>query len=495
MTEAFLKIILISFVYNIGAHGQEVNDRYYPRYHLAPPYGWMNDPNGFCDYNNEYHLFYQHNPNSSLTSTLVHWGHAKSPDLVSWTHLPIAMYPDQWYDAGGVFSGSALVENDTMHIFYTGNVNLEGETPDHANRQAYATSSDGVTFTKYAGNPIIPGDDRQPNFRDPKVWKHEDTYYMVLGNSYNNDSLGRVLLYSSTDKINWTEVSVLDQSTGTLGYMWECPDFFELDGKYVLLFSPQGVAAQGDKYKNLYQTGYILGDFDYSTLKFTPTSEFKELDHGHDVYATQTVLDNQGRRIVIAWFDMWDQNYPERYDGFTGLMTLPRELKLSSDGTIIQKPVEEMSRAQGRSLIPGRGHRGSSRVYTLRDKAGEINVHADASNDLNLYIESGSVRVSLSYDAAKGQVTLNRGGTDGVRRTEWKPSGQLKWRIFVDASSIELFCGEGEVTFSSRFFPDGPIKVRLGQQSRAEHISVQEIVRTVPHGGHDNERWHVCVGG
>ncbi|XP_047999515.1 sucrose-6-phosphate hydrolase-like [Leguminivora glycinivorella] len=491
MAATFLKItvtLLLSF--SIISNGQDVKDRYYPRYHLAPPYGWMNDPNGFSVFNNEYHLFYQHNPNSSFTSTVVHWGHAKSPDLVHWEHLPIALYPDQWYDAGGVFSGSTLVENDTMHVFYTGNINLEGQTPSTANKQAYATSTDGVTFTKYEGNPIIPAEDRQPNIRDPKVWKHNDTYYMVLGNSYNNDTLGRVLLYSSTDKINWKEESIIDQSNGTMGYMWECPDFFELGGKFVLLFSPQGLAAEGDKYQNLYQTGYILGDFDYSTLKFTPTSEFKELDHGHDVYATQTVLDNDGRRIVVAWMDMWDRNYPESSDGFTGLMTLPRELTLSSDGIIIQKAVDGISKAKGRNLHPFKSfkHR-HSRMYILRNKAGEINVHADGSKDFKLYIGSGRVQVSISYDADKGQVTLDRGGTDGVRRTEWKPDGQLKWRIFVDASSIELFCGEGEVTFTSRFFPEGPVEVRLAQQSRAEHVSVHEIQRTVPHGGYYNKHW------
>ncbi|KAI8439922.1 hypothetical protein MSG28_001378 [Choristoneura fumiferana] len=462
-------------------HGRDetslVLDRYYPRYHLAPPYGWMNDPNGFCFFNNEYHLFYQYNPNSSLAPGTAHWGHAKSTDLYHWEQLPIALYPDQWYDKNGVFSGSALVENATMYIFYTSNLNHPDETPAFEEHQILATSTDGVNVVRSENNPIINGSDRQPNFRDPKVWKHEDTYYMVLGNSFvsNDITLGRALLYSSADMTSWTEVAILGESNGTMGYMWECPDFFELDGKFVLLFSPQGVDAQGDSYKNLYQTGYIVGDFDYSTLKFTPTSEFKELDHGHDFYATQTILDPQGRRIVIGWFDMWDQNYPEGNDGFTGLMTIARELKLTSNG-LLQQPLEETARARGRIQHTGRDAHG--REYTLKDKAGEVNVLAEKSNDLKLYIESESAKVSITYDAANGQVILDRGGTDGVRRTEWKPEVTLKWQIFIDASSIELFCGEGEVTFSSRFFPDGPVRVRLAQSSRVSHISVNDMKRT-----------------
>ncbi|XP_063362902.1 sucrose-6-phosphate hydrolase-like [Cydia amplana] len=447
----------------------KVLDRYYPRYHFAPPYGWMNDPNGFSIFNNEIHLFYQYNPYTSYDTGIAHWGHAISKDYFHWQHQPIAMYPDEWYDATGVFSGSALIENETMYLFFTGNVKYPGETPDHINRQALAMSTDGVTFTKYVNNPIINGSTSMPDLRDPKVWEHEGTYYMVLGNSLN-DTYGRVLLYSSNDKISWDNVSVLAESNGTLGYMYECPDFFEVDGKYVLLFSPQGIEPSGDKYHNLYQTGYIIGDFDYSTHTFTPTSEFVELDHGHDFYATQTIIDNFGRRIVIAWFDMWEQNYPEASDGFTGIMTIPRELRILN-GNLVQIPVGEISDIKGKQVSAINGN------YTLRYKAGEVNVLADGCQDFELYIVSDNVKVTISYDAANGKVTLDRGGTDGVRRTDWRPAGQLNWRIFVDASSIELFCGEGEVTFSSRFFPKGAVVIYQGGEAVLE---VRNIVRTMP---------------
>lgn len=456
----------------------EVNDRYYPRYHLAPPYGWMNDPNGFSVYRNEYHLFYQYSPNSSLSPGIAHWGHAKSEDLFHWKHLPIAMYPDQPYDKSGVFSGSAIIEDDTMYLLYTGNVNHPDDNPDHEQHQCLATNEENsdTAFVKYSKNPIIQGTEHQPNFRDPKVWKHEDAYYMVLGNSFQNNSLGRVLLYKSTDKINWSEVSVLHESNGTLGYMWECPDFFELNGYYVLLFSPQGVEPQGDKYRNLYQVGYFVGKFDYETYKFVSLTEFVELDHGHDFYATQT-MEVAKRRILIAWFDMWEQNYPEGPDGFTGCMTIPRELTLNRNLKLIQKPIRELQAIKGRVLRSGRGNKGDS--VTLPDKAGEVEIETRRGEDVEVMFEGGNSTVILTYDASNKTITLDRSDNDGIRRTKWRPRRNFIWKLYVDASTIELFTGDGKVTFSSRFFPDGPITVRLGNNAKTRQFKVTAIRRTI----------------
>ncbi|XP_045459426.1 sucrose-6-phosphate hydrolase-like [Melitaea cinxia] len=439
----------------------------------------MNDPNGFCKFENEYHLFYQHNPDSSTAPGDISWGHAKSNDLFHWEHLPIAMHPDQDYDRSGVFSGSALVENNTMYLFYTGHVNHPGESPDHIERQALATSTDGINFIKYENNPIILAEEHQPDIRDPKVWKHGNTYYMVLGNSFNNSTLGRVLLYTSKDKISWNQVSIIDESNGTLGYMWECPDFFELNGHFVLLFSPQGVKPEGDKYKNLYQTGYIIGDFDYSTNTFKPLQEFQELDHGHDFYATQTILDNSGRRIVIAWMDMWEKKYPEQDDGFNGQMTIPRVLFLTRSGRIIQKPVREVKRVQGKTIHSRKADGGTS--VLLNNNAAEVSIIASKSNDLELFIESrnSSKAVSIMFDSRNGKVSLDRGGDDGLRRTDWQPKDNLRMKIYIDASSIEVFCGKGEVTFSSRFFPEGPVQVRLGDESTVKLLQVVDLKQTV----------------
>lgn len=487
MTAALSTYLLLSlFVCCVYAN---YTYKYYPTYHFGPlissatQVGWMNDPNGFCIFNNTYHFFYQHNPYSSVSPGTVHWGHAKSYDLVNWEHLPVALYPDQWYDKGGVFSGSALVENDVMYLYYTGNINHPDKIPDHEQHQILVTSNDGETFTKSEKNPIIIGADRQPNFRDPKVWKHQDTYYMVLGNSYNNDTLGRVLLYSSTDKLTWKEVSVLAQSDGFLGYMWECPDFFEINGRFVLLFSPQGVKAQGDNYNNLYSTGYMVGNFDYNTHKFEVSHQYKELDHGHDFYATQTIVNKEGELVLVAWMDMWDQNYPEGADGFTGQLTIPRVLKLTRDGRLLQEPLKAIDEAAGRRLFEGQG-RGGTKIL-LENNTGKIKLRASSRRDFTVLIESQNANetVKITYQHRESRVILDRGGRDGVRRTRYRPILDLRMVIYIDHSSIELFCGRGEVTMSSRFFPTGPVTVGLSEESDAHDLLITDMIRTVPQPG------------
>ncbi|XP_050681621.1 sucrose-6-phosphate hydrolase-like [Leptidea sinapis] len=468
-------ILLIIFAF-ICFRNTYAENNFYPLFHLAPEFGWMNDPNGFCIFNKEYHLFFQYNPNSSYVPGIAHWGHAVSKDLIHWKHLPIAMYPDKWYDKDGVFSGSAIVEGGTMYIYYTGNVNLPNETPDHKQYQALATSTDGVNVIKYENNPIINGTQLQPDIRDPKVWKHGDKYYMVLGNSYNDGKLGRALLYISDDRINWEMVSVLAESDGSLGYMFECPDFFELDGYFVFLFSPQGIKPQGNKYRNLYQTGYIIGKFDYATNKFTVINNFREFDHGHDFYATQSQLDEDGNRVVIAWFDMWEENYPENAQGFTGHMTLPRIIRVTSDGRLIQTPVKSIASARGRNIYSGKMNSGE--IVYLKDNVGELLI-LFRFRDFEVLIESDSGSVKLSYDSKKRIVTLDRGGNDGIRRTSWRPKGKLMWKVYIDSSSIEFFCAEGKFAFSSRYFPSGSVRVRLAPNSEAEEFIVNEMKRTV----------------
>lgn len=476
--------ILTTFLLIYRAKAEITIGEYYPRYHLAPECGWMNDPNGFSYFKNEFHLFYQYNPLSALEPGTAHWAHAKTKDFVHWEHLPIAMYPNNTYDRNGVFSGSALVEKneqgkETMYLYYTAHINYADETPDHEETQALAISTDGVNVEKYKGNPIINVSSLQPDFRDPKVWKHGDTYYMVLGNKFQRDGadLGRALLFASKDRISgWKQVAILGESDGRLGYMWECPDFFQLNGRFVLLFSPQGVKPEGDKYKNLYQTGYIVGDFDYNSLKFKPLTEFRELDHGHDFYATQSILDKKGRRIVVAWLDMWETNYPEQQDGFTGQMTVPRVLTLTKDLRLLQRPVSEIRAA--RSNVARTGPASSGDAVILDDKAGEVNIRASASNDLKLHIEGGDASVLMYFNSTSRQISLDRGGEDGLRRTEWQPKGEVRILIYIDASSIEMFCGNGEVTMSSRFFPNGPVTVRLGN-CEVDQLRVINMKRTV----------------
>ncbi|CAB3223564.1 unnamed protein product [Arctia plantaginis] len=446
----------------------EINPRYKLHYHVTPPVGWMNDPNGFSFFNGEYHVFYQFYPYDSQWGPM-HWGHASSPDLVNWEQLPTALVPDEEM----CFSGSAIVKDDQLVLMYTGRVNTEVD-PFFYESQYLAFSDDGINFEKYEGNPVLPvALDGSPDFRDPKVWKHGDYWYVVIG-SKTPDDRGRVLLYRSPDMISWDFLNVLGESTGNMGYMWECPDFFEMNGRHILLMSPQGMEPVGDRYKNLHQTGYIIGTFDYETFEFVPEVDFQEIDFGHDFYATQTT-ENDGKRILIAWFGMWETPFPEAVDGWAGAMTIFRELVLHDD-RLLMKPVDAMTSLREETVWDGKFEEGEKISF---DKTLELIVTSDLNQKINIQItgSNGGDQILLQWDPDVRKVVVDRDGD--IRQVEWSPIDSKSMRIFLDASSMELFCGEGEVVFSSRIFPNGEwLVTNLSPQS--VDVVAYKLRRSVP---------------
>ncbi|GBP63051.1 Sucrose-6-phosphate hydrolase [Eumeta japonica] len=427
---------------------KNVNPRYRLTYHVSAPVGWINDPNGFSFYRGRYHLFYQYYPYDSKWGPM-HWGHVSSTDLATWEYLPTALIPEEEM----CFSGSAVVDdNDRLVLMYTGRLNTD-EDPFFTESQYLAFSDDGVNFTKYEGNPVLQSaPNGSPDFRDPKAWRHGDYWYVVIGSQ--NEGHGRVLLYRSPDLIQWEFLSVLGESEGDMGYMWECPDFFELDGKYVLLMSPQGLEAKGDRFMNLHQTGYIIGDFSYDTFEFTPIEEFKEIDFGHDFYAA-TTTEVDGRRLLIAWFGMWEREFPEAEDGWAGAMTIVRSLKLDDKNRLIMEPISEMESLR-QDLTQVKLQSGDSYDF---GKAVELLVTGSVDEKISLLFEGrdGGAFAEVSWNPAVGKVVIDRNDGD-IRQVEWEPADSFEWRIFLDTSSIELFCG-GEVVFSTRVYALGGWRV------------------------------------
>ncbi|CAB3254004.1 unnamed protein product [Arctia plantaginis] len=446
----------------------EINPRYKLHYHVTPPVGWMNDPNGFSFFNGEYHVFYQFYPYDSQWGPM-HWGHASSPDLVNWEQLPTALLPDEEM----CYSGSAIVKDDQLVLLYTAHVNTDID-PFYYESQYLAFSDDGINFEKYEGNPVLPvAPDGSPDFRDPKVWKHGDYWYVVIG-SKTPDDRGRVLLYRSPDMISWEFLNVLGESTGNMGYMWECPDFFEINGRHILLMSPQGMEPVGDRYKNLHQTGYIVGTFNYETFEFVPEVDFQEIDFGHDFYATQTT-ENDGKRILIAWFGMWETPFPEAVDGWAGAMTIFRELVLHGD-RLLMKPIDAMTSLREETVWDGKFEEGEKISF---DKTLELIVTSDLNQKINIQItgSNGGDQILLQWDPEVRKVVVDRDGD--IRQVEWSPIDSKSWRIFLDASSMELFCGEGEVVFSSRIFPNGEwLVTNLSPQS--VDVVAYKLRRSVP---------------
>ncbi|WP_319005568.1 sucrose-6-phosphate hydrolase [Metabacillus litoralis] len=434
-------------------------------YHVAPIANWMNDPNGFCYFKGEYHLFYQHHPFAPKWDTM-YWGHVKSKDLVNWEHLPPALAPGESYDKDGCFSGSAIEKDGKLYLMYTGNV-WTGDNYDEDLKQvqALAVSEDAIRFEKLSVNPVIaeaPEGDIHPfHFRDPKVWKHEENYYCVLG-SKTLDNIGQVLLYRSRDLMSWEFINVIAKGEGNFGYMWECPDLFELDNKDILVMSPQGVKPEGDRYHNLHQAGYVIGELDYDKGSLS-YGEFQLLDDGFDYYAPQTMLDHQGRRIVIAWMDMWESDMPTQEHGYTGAMTIPRVLELKNN-KLQSSPVKELEQLRRKET--------AYENVILNDELTLANIEGNclelditfemkqlATFGIRMRVDdSVGEETVLTYYGQKGIFEFDRNesgkGPGGIRKTTIPLiDNKLHLRIFIDKSSVEVFIHNGEYVMTGRIYP------------------------------------------
>ena len=278
-----------------------------PAFHLTPLTGWMNDPNGFCYYHGQYHLFYQYNPYDTEWDAM-HWGHAVSHDLLHWTYLPAALAPDASYDSYGCFSGSAAELPDGRHLLmYTGVRQEGGDKAKEYQTQCIAVG-DGTDYKKYEKNPVL-GSGALPeglspyDFRDPKIWRTEDGGYRCVVGARRQDKRGVLLQYESRDGFEWRYIGVLAENDGRFGLMWECPDFFPLDGKQVLFVSPQDMLPEGFEYHNGNGTVCLTGRMDGD--RFVEEHN-QAIDYGIDFYAPQTILTPDGRRVMIGWMQNWD---------------------------------------------------------------------------------------------------------------------------------------------------------------------------------------------
>ena len=433
------------------------NQRYRLGYHLMPSGGWMNDPNGFSYFQGWYHIFYQYYPYAAEWGPM-HWAHARSRDMLHWETLPAALKPDEKED--GCFSGSAVVYEGKLWLIYTGHHTPNEKDPeDFYQDQNIACSEDGIHFTKYEGNPVLrTPKDNTKHYRDPKVWQEGETFYMVLG-SQDLDHLGRALIYQSKDLLHWERVSILStaKSLETEGYMWECPDFFHLDGSDILLMSPQGLEADGDHFWNMNQTGYLIGHLD-PEKKTLRHEDFREIDHGHDFYATQTMLTPDGRRVMIAWMNAWDSPMHEIEDGWAGALTLPRELRVRS-GQLYQTPVVETIELRQETILSGSME--LEKDYNL-GRTAELQLMLEHPEPgVLLLLSDGNQLLQISLDTDQHRIIVSRSTKDGERAAVRKTSGSMRLQIFIDKSSAEIFVNDGELTFTERVYWQNDVQARL----------------------------------
>ncbi|WP_252315390.1 glycoside hydrolase family 32 protein [Sinobaca sp. H24] len=434
-------------------------------YHITAPAFWINDPNGFCYYNGEYHLFYQHHPYSVKWDNM-HWGHIKSRDLTHWEDLPVALAPSEPYDKDGCFSGSAIEKDGRLYLFYTGNI-WTGPDPDTDLKQSQclAISDDGITFTKYEHNPVISeapeGNIDPAHFRDPKVWEEDGMYYCILG-SKSRENTGQALLYKSSDLLNWEYISIVAKGTGNMGYMWECPDLITVNGQDMIVMSPQGVRPEGDLYHNLHQAVYLPGKLEADKENFQ-FEQFKLLDYGFDYYAPQTTLDAEGRRLMVGWMAMWESPMPEEKEQWTGAMTLPRELWMEK-GRLYSFPVQELEALRQKQVSYNNVHiHNALQLDGINGKTLELRLTIDAKRAGHFGLsfrgdDDGTEKTTWSYDVGQQKAVLDRSsageGPGGVRKAEVPlQDGLMDICLYIDNSSVEIFMQHGAASMTARIYP------------------------------------------
>jgi len=428
-----------------------------PQYHFLPPAHWLNDPNGPLFWKGKYHMFYQHNPNGAFWGTM-HWGHAVSEDLVRWKHLPIALAPTPGGpDKDGCFSGCAVINDGVPTLVYT------GVSPEV---QCLATSDDGmIAWKKYGGNPVIgapPEGLKVTGFRDPCVWREANTWYMLIGSGFRGVG-GTALLYTSPDLLHWKYLHPLfigkmneqakSKNPVATGEMWECPDFFPLGDKHVLIVSTQGT------------TLWFVGT--YAERKFLPESQ-GQLDFG-SYYAPKSMVDGRGRRILWGWVQEGRRDEAQRAAGWSGVLSLPRVLSLGASGGLEIAPAPELEVLRGTHRAYRHLHVTPSSAALLKEIQGEcleiaaefepgdaeefglkVRAAPDASEQTLVFYNRTEKRLKVDRERSSLSPEVDRGVQEGS--FELAPGETLKLRVFLDCSVVEVFANR-RACLTERVYP------------------------------------------
>jgi beta-fructofuranosidase len=461
-----------------------MRDPLWPQFHLLPAANWMNDPNGPMYWDGEYHLFYQYNPDGACCAQM-HWGHAISPDLIHWKHMPIALSPtENSYDSYGCFTGSALPGTEVASVIYTGvskvpraqeTIRAEGLREV----QCIATSTDADLRTwRKLDQPVIeapPQGVKVVGFRDPFSWKDGDTWYVGVGSGFPQVG-GAVLLYRSSDARHWEYVHPLAQGSWNgksftnpvgSGEMWECPDFFPLGDKHILLYNTQGA--------NYWE----VGTYDNRELRFH--SERKGfLDHGV-CFAATSMMDGQNRRIIWGCILETRPHEVTLAAGWAGAMSLPRQLTLSPDNELRMEVPPEFASLRTNTVVVNAPRDSKELEYAqsravIHNRAGEIVCTFKAAKldcGLELLIGSSLDRTTLF----KVQNGVSIGETPSIivgdRTLALSPdqSGYSILHLWIDGSIIELFADAKQViTMRCYATAEEPSDIHVRWTGRADSL-------------------------
>ena len=447
----------------IAENKDSVDNSLKPTFHVSPLVGWMNDPNGFSEYNDKFHLFYQYYPYDSVWGAM-HWDHQTTKDFVKWEHESVALAPDQEYDRDGCFSGTAIVEGDTHYLVYTSVI-------PGAQNQSVAYSKDGIIYEKNPEkNPILTGKDlpsgfSNADFRDPSIFKRGDDYYLLAGNADNAGNKQIICFTSKSITEGWKYLGVTLSRTN-VGGIFECPDIITIGEDDVLIASPQRIARASEyEYQNSDSCVYKIGMFNQRSGRFLYQggNTLEEFDKGFSFYAPQTMTTSDGRAILTAWMKSWGEANVTKADGWAGSMVLPRELTIK-DGHIYQAPVRELSNYFV-SNVPSDDlvlENTSQEMTNMAGRSASISLEIDVKDAKKAGIEvfkKGNESTKIYYDTEEGVVVFdrNRCGSlmDGVRKAKVDPiDNKIKLQIILDVSSCEVFINDGYYTMTGNVFAD-----------------------------------------
>jgi fructan beta-fructosidase len=480
------------------------NEQYRPQIHFSPKEHWINDPNGMVYYKGVYHLFFQYYPQATVWGPM-HWGHATSKDLIHWQQQPIALYPDT---LGYIFSGSAVVDkNNTSGLGKNGKVPLVAiftshnpvrqklHTNDYENQSIAFSLDNGVTWTKYAGNPVLknPG---ITDFRDPKVMWYEPQKKWIMTLATKD----RVTFFSSPDLKNWKKESEFGATTGAHGGVWECPDLFPLEyrGKkiWVLIVNLNpGGPNKGSA------TQYFLGNFDGKN--FTPNNtETKWIDYGPDEYAGITWSNTGNRKIFLGWMSNWMYANEVPTKKWRNAMTIPRELHLEKVGKemfVASEPVRELNVLTLKSF--DRSNVFVSKSLDVSKLIGKnitipcrLNLNLNDISDFNVILSNKvGEKLIMGYNKNSNQYFIDRtlAGDSGFNKEfaekHFAPriskNDDINISLLIDESSVELFADGGLSVMTSLFFPKKPydrIEMTTNENvlfKKIEYIELKSIWR------------------
>lgn len=506
------------------AHFSEIQRQERPGFHLSPALGWLNDPNGFSFYKEEYHLFYQYNPYSTRWDAM-HWGHWTSEDLLHWDYHETSFAPDEDYETG-VFSGTAITDKDGSHlIMYTADYN---KAPDYSTdlsekngvrRETQCIArGDGSQYQKYEGNPVIsekelPEEFTIEDFRDPKLWIGKNgKYYAVTVARKKSDNLGAALLFSSENAVEWQYLDMIRENDGNFGGMWECPDFFFLEGRPVLSLSVMNMKNTSPLFRNGNCTVAFVGDTISEEVGILPesqqgkeenrTEEFLEnclqkvmknakpqaLDLGFDFYAPQT-MEKDGRTIMVGWMQAPEAggNAPENAKWY-GQMSFPRELFFNGD-RLCQRPIPEIQKLYKDmvelAIICEKEEKSYAELEgKLLDLSLKIYAPKPSFERKDIFqmkfAKQGEIYVLCTYDFVTGILTVDRSHAGRsasiceVRRIYVGSSEELSLRLLLDRFSFELFINDGEQALSGTLYELPAEAKGISFQGEGIHLKVEK---------------------